>query len=433
MDTPDIVKELRETERLGKLTSRSSDSHKVFDTSTTFPASILDRKELDTKKVDSLTRITEYKTTEEELKIKDSAIASSINAIAIANLDGNLTYVNRSFLNMWGYHDEREILGQTAVKFWQMKGQYVEIMDTLTDKGGWVGELVAERQDGSTFDVQLSSTMVKDNNGKSICMMASFVDITDRKRAEEKLALLNRDLEQKVKERTEQVEKLLKQKDEFIGQLGHDIKTPLTPLVTLLPIIKKKEQDPKLKELLDVAVHNVATIKELVVKTLELARLNSTDTKFDTEDTCLPKTAEKIINDHRTICEANSIKIENNIGESIIVKADKLRLREVFDNLITNAIKFTPDNGTIIIDANEEDGTVTVSVKDTGIGLTEEQLDRIFDEFYKADNSRHDLDSSGLGLAICKRIVEKHGGKIWAESPGPGKGSTLYFTLNKTG
>jgi len=311
-----------------------------------------------------------------------------------------------------------------------MKGKYVEIMDTLTDKGGWVGELVAERQDGSAFDVQLSSTMVKDSGGKPICMMASFVDITDRKRAEEKLALLNRDLEQKVKERTGQVEKLLKQKDEFIGQLGHDIKTPLTPLVTLLPIIKKKEQDPKLKELLDVAVHNVATMKELVMKTLELARLNSTDTKFDTEDVNLSKIAEKIINDQQTICEEKGIKIENNISETVIAKADNLRLREVFDNLITNAIKFTPDRGTILIDANEEDGTVTVSVKDTGIGLTKEQLDRVFDEFYKADNSRHDLDSSGLGLAICKRIVEKHGGKIWAESPGPGKGSTLYFTLN---
>ena len=72
---------------------------------------------------------------------------------------------------------------------------------------------------------------------------------------------------------------------------------------------------------------------------------------------------------------------------------------------------------------------VTVSVADTGIGMTQEEIDRIFDEFYKADSARHDIQSTGLGMSICKRIVEKHGGSIWVESPGPGKGTTVFFTL----
>jgi signal transduction histidine kinase len=75
---------------------------------------------------------------------------------------------------------------------------------------------------------------------------------------------------------------------------------------------------------------------------------------------------------------------------------------------------------------------VQVSVKDTGIGMTEKEIKKIFDEYYKADSSRHDFDSSGLGMPICKRIVEKHGGKIWAESDGKGKGSIFYFTLPAT-
>ena len=86
----------------------------------------------------------------------------------------------------------------------------------------------------------------------------------------------------------------------------------------------------------------------------------------------------------------------------------------------------------ISINANKQQDIVTISVKDNGIGMTKEQLDRIFDEFYMADESRRKKDSSGLGLPISKRIVEKHGGKIWVESPGPGKGSTFFFTL-KTG
>jgi signal transduction histidine kinase len=87
--------------------------------------------------------------------------------------------------------------------------------------------------------------------------------------------------------------------------------------------------------------------------------------------------------------------------------------------------------GTLTLNAtvNTGDNLVTISVKDTGIGMTPDQLHRVFDEFYKTDAARHQLNSSGLGLTICKRIIEKHGGQIWAESPGPGKGSTFYFTL----
>jgi len=110
-----------------------------------------------------------------------------------------------------------------------------------------------------------------------------------------------------------------------------------------------------------------------------------------------------------------------------------LILGELLNNLITNSIKYTPDiGGKITIDAKVERDMVTVSVKDMGIGINKAELDQIFDEFFKVDVSRHDLDSSGLGLSICKRIVEIHGGKIWVESPGEGKGATFYFTL-KTG
>ena len=85
--------------------------------------------------------------------------------------------------------------------------------------------------------------------------------------------------------------------------------------------------------------------------------------------------------------------------------------------------------GTITIDAKKAKDFVTISVTDTGIGMTKNQINHIFEEFYKADESRHDLQSHGLGLSICKNIVEKHGGKIWAESPSIGKGSTFFFTF----
>jgi len=124
---------------------------------------------------------------EERLRIKDSAIASSISAIAIADLSGNLTYVNKSFLQMWGYDVVQEVLGKPAVDFWQMEEKATEVVGALRDSGGWIGELVARRKDDSEFDVQLSSSMVMDEAGEPACMMASFIDITGRKRVEKAL------------------------------------------------------------------------------------------------------------------------------------------------------------------------------------------------------------------------------------------------------
>jgi len=147
------------------------------------------------------------------------------------------------------------------------------------------------------------------------------------------------------------------------------------------------------------------------------------------EDANLLDEVNDVIGNNELLFEENSIEIDNKISDKTIIKADKLRLTELFDNLFSNSVKYSPDGGTITIDAKQDTDFVTVSIKDTGMGMTEEQLSHIFDEFYKIDEARHDFDSSGLGLTICKRIVEKHGGKIWAESSGEEKGTTMFFTL----
>ena len=242
-------------------------------------------------------------------------------------------------------------------------------------------------------------------------------------------------LNNRVQRRTVEVEKLLKHKDEFINQLGHDLKNPLLPLSNLLPILIEKVTDSKLKEMLVVIERNVDYMRNLVIKTIELARLNSPNTKFNTEDINLLDEIELVIEQNESILNNKNIEIENNIGKDIQVRADKLRLDELFTNLIGNAIKYSPKGGAISLNAMNDQDFVTVSISDIGIGITKDQIDHIFDEFYKADKARHDFDSSGLGLPICKRIVEKHGGKIWAISTGKNKGSSFNFTIptgNKT-
>jgi PAS domain S-box-containing protein len=128
--------------------------------------------------------MTERRRTETDLRIVDIAMASSINGIAIADMEGRLTYVNAAFLRMWGYESEREVMQRPALEFWHKAERAKEVVYALQRQGGWIGELVGMRKDGTTFEVEAAATLVTDDEGRPIRMMASFIDITDRKRAE---------------------------------------------------------------------------------------------------------------------------------------------------------------------------------------------------------------------------------------------------------
>ena len=238
-----------------------------------------------------------------------------------------------------------------------------------------------------------------------------------------------KDSKVKIEKYSNNLEKLLKQKDEFINQLGHDLKTPLGPLISLLPIIKKKTKDPKIKEMANVTIHASNRINNLVKKTIKLAQLNSTKQLLNPQEVDLSKLVDESIKRNELSLKNSNLITKNNITTNLLIKVDPVLISELFDNLITNAIKYCPDGGTITIDLSKKENALIISVHDEGIGLDKEQIKYIFDEFYKTDPSRHDLDSSGLGLAISKRIVELHGGTIRAKSKGIGKGSTFYFSL----
>jgi len=262
------------------------------------------------------------------------------------------------------------------------------------------------------------------------------VDITERKKALDEIkkahqtvSAFNTELEAKVQKKTARIEQLLKQKDEFINQLGHDLKNPLGPLINLLPLVEKNTTDEKYKKMLNVAIRNIGYMKNLVVKTIELAKLNSPNTHFNFEKIQLADLVDNIIESHKFSSEEKQINIKNAIAKDLIISADRLRMEELFNNLINNAVKYSEQNGQISIHAFIKNEQVRISITDNGIGMTKEQIAHLFDEFYKADESRHDFESSGLGMPICKRIVDKHNGKIWAESKGIGQGSTMYIKL----
>lgn len=136
--------------------------------------------------------ITDRKKAEKELKIKESAIAASINAIAIADLHGNLTYVNQSFLSLWAHENEKDVLGKPMINFWQSKDEALTFMENLQKTGKWLGEMRARNKDGKTFVAQVSSGMVYARDGQPLCIMASFLDITEKHKYEKQLSQTQR-------------------------------------------------------------------------------------------------------------------------------------------------------------------------------------------------------------------------------------------------
>lgn len=298
-------------------------------------------------------------------------------------------------------------------------------------------EVRHKRKDGTIFPTEVTVSKVILSKGEYILGLAR--DITERKKAEEKLQHahkelqeLNQTLEQKVEDRTEEIQQILQQKDEFINQLGHDLKNPLGPFLQLLPILKNHVSDGRNKEMVDVLDRNARYMKNLVKKTIDLAKLNSPNTQFNFKQIVLSEIIEEVIGINRSMFDDHDIEIENKVSFDYLVSADMLHVQELLTNLLNNSVKYMDGSGRIIVDAKQVDTGVLVSVEDTGIGLSKEQMPHLFDEYYKADMSRHDFESSGLGLPICKRIVERHGGLIWAESKGLGKGATFYFTLPKS-
>jgi signal transduction histidine kinase len=198
----------------------------------------------------------------------------------------------------------------------------------------------------------------------------------------------------------------------------------------ILPMIIREEKDPKLKQLLEMSIRNVHYLRDLVSRTIDLSLLDSTTIGMTLENIRVSTELENVLENRSYTLASHHLDVDNKIDEHLMAHADKLKLREVFNNLLMNSIKYSNSSGgTITLQAIPEDDHVKIWITDTGIGMTEEQLHDAFHELYKADPARNDHASTGLGLAICKRIVEKHGGKIWLESPGPGKGTTVFFTL----
>ncbi len=223
-----------------------------------------------------------------------------------------------------------------------------------------------------------------------------------------KLSVINQDLDERVRQRTDEISHLLTVKTDLITQIGHDLNSPLTPLIALLPIIRKKVTDPELDELLEVLIISSQRMKRIISNILSLATVEVSRAEDLQGESKVAQIADQIIKKERYFSSQNNLTLKNHLPPELLIRMNKAHCELILSNVIKNAIKYSLPSGTVIISHELSDTTFTLIVEDDGQGIEPEHLPRIFEEFYKADQSRHDNDSSGLGLSLVQRIVRSY-------------------------
>ncbi|NTW81439.1 MAG: PAS domain S-box protein [Geobacteraceae bacterium] len=264
-----------------------------------------------------------------------------------------------------------------------------------------------------------AATPLFDSHGNQVGGIESIRDITEYKKAEQEKIRLESQLHQ------------AQMMENVVIRLGHDLKSPLTPLFVMLSLLKKRLTEPDMIKKVDMCLKNATSIKNLADKASILATLTSRTKQYELETVSIASIVDQSLADCADLISQKQLDCMNNIDPSIVAPVVPTQLRVLFVNLISNAVQFSSEKSAIVVSAERDDEAVVISVRDDGIGINPAHLEHIFDEFFKVDESRHDLDTSGLGLSICKQIVRNHHGRIWAESSGTGKGTAIKFTINE--
>jgi PAS domain S-box-containing protein len=313
------------------------------------------------------------------------------------------------------------------------------------------------RKDGSTVWVAASVALIRGSEGQPAEILSILHDITERKQAREDLIKYKDHLEELVKERTAELgkakiiaEEANKTKSEFLANMSHEIRTPLSSIIGFSELLYDETSGPlndKQKKYLDYVAlsgqHLLSLINDILdLSKVEAGKMELLPTSFSISD-LLKKSFSFIIEK----ALKHNIRLISDISADVdMIEADERKVKQIIYNLLSNAVKFTPDGGFITIGADivypnsalpvkirkglPDTKYVLISVKDTGIGIAKKDQSKLFTEFHQIEEPySKKYEGTGLGLALSKNLVILHGGKIWVESKGKGKGCTFYFIL----
>ena len=291
------------------------------------------------------------------------------------------------------------------------------------------------RRDGSYVPVALTVTAMRDSDGELRGFIGVAEDITERKRAEaerERLLEAERAAAQALAEQNARLEELDALKDEFVSVVSHELRTPLTSIQGWVEILRGEEPGPLNEEqahFLGIVARNAERLLRVVSDLLFVSKVDSGTLTLDLGRADLQRVAADVVEGAQPFARQNDVALELDADGALEVDGDVGRLNQLLDNLVTNAVKFTPAGGTVRVRAAAEDDSVVLEVSDSGIGIAADELDRLFERFFRASTAvDRAIPGTGLGLTIVKAIAEAHGGRITVQSE-PGSGTTFRVQL----
>jgi PAS domain S-box-containing protein len=364
--------------------------------------------------------ITWQKAAEREAFRLAALVESSEDAIVSKSLDGIVLSWNRAAERMFGY-PAAEAIGRSVRLIIPPDRQDEEDRVLARVRAGLAVhpfETVRRRKDGTLVDISLAVSPIRNREGVIIGASKIARDISAQKRLTADLEAANR------------------VKDEFLATLSHELRTPLNAVLGYARMIRAGHfGDDRRNQAMEVIERNANLLTQLVSDVLDISSTVTGKIRLNTAPSDVVAIMQSAIDVVQPSIEAKRLTLDvTGIKAPIVVVSDPDRMRQVFWNLLANAVKFTPEGGRIAVDLLEEDGEAVVTVTDSGVGIGSDFLPFVFQRFRRSDNAtRHGFGGLGLGLALVRHFVELHGGRVQAASEGEGRGSTFTVRLPLAG
>ena len=368
-------------------------------------------------------KISEYEQVTNELSKLSQAIHQSASTVLITSLDGLIEFVNPSFTRITGYSVE-DVIGKNPEILNSGKNPpylFSDMWESIANGETWQGEMLNRKKNGDLFWEYATISPIIDNSGKITHFVAIKDDISQRKKLEEEL------VEARIV-----AERANRAKSAFLANMSHEIRTPMNSIMGFIQIVLKMNTISKVeREYLEIAFKSSTELLFLINDILDSSKLEAGKLEIENRPFNLPNLLLAIIESLNFKVEEKALTLSLELEQelNICIVGDTNRLRQVLLNLLSNAIKFTEKGSIVIKVIKSENGFITFSVIDSGIGLKPELIQTIFQPFSQADQSTaRKYGGTGLGTTISKQLVSLMGGKIWIESE-YGMGSIFSFTI----
>ncbi|UCE40875.1 MAG: PAS domain S-box protein [Candidatus Aminicenantes bacterium] len=355
----------------------------------------------------------------------DKILTTMMDSLILLDQKGNIVTANEAAQNLLGYSEE-ELKSQSFSTLFA-KEDYQSAFLRKAVQGDMIKdlEMAFRTKQGNSVPVTFSSSALRDEKGAIVGTICVAHDITGRKRKEEEL--------QMAKEEAESASRI---KSQFLASMSHEFRTPLNAIIGFSEVLEDKtfgdlneKQVKYVSNILSSGHHLLHMINDV----LDLSKIEAGKMELELSQVDIAELVENSLVMVREKCLKHRIELTHNLSNDLdgfTVLADERKLRQALFNLLSNAAKFTPDEGKIEVSVKREREEIQVSVSDTGIGIKPEDQRRIFGEFEQVETGAGEMQrGTGLGLALTRRLVALHGGKIWVASEGEGKGSSFTFSI----